>query len=86
MVSEKQNSSVDPNTVRNIKLGVGILLLLSAAMNLLFDNSASLSSGRWSWVYNIITDTFGIHAYAMLKVVGGVFCIAMSANNKSRNT
>ena len=83
MLPSKENPTAVPNSARKIFLVIGILFLLDAAMNLFFDNAASLSTGRWSWIYNAVTAVFGIHAYPALQAAVGVFCIALAGSKAS---
>jgi hypothetical protein len=75
---------VDPEYVSRIRLAVGLLFLINALFNLFFGDPASLSTGRWSWVYRNVTATFGPVSYPILQAVIGLAFIAWS-RRKSQN-
>lgn len=62
----------DPKSLRNIRLGFGFLYLFLAFFNILHNNSESLSTGRWSWIYRSITATFGPYGYPAFQAIVGI--------------
>ncbi|SBT09508.1 hypothetical protein PROAA_3260002 [Candidatus Propionivibrio aalborgensis] len=77
--------SIDPEHVRRIRLAIGVMALVLAIFNLFFGDPITLSTGRWSWVYRMITELFGIYGYPIFQATIGVACIAWS-RRKSSNT
>ncbi|MBT9520641.1 MAG: hypothetical protein IV101_07070 [Dechloromonas sp.] len=75
---------IDPGYVSRIRLAVGLLFLINALFNLFFGDPASLSTGRWSWVYRNVAATFGPISYPILQAVIGLAFIAWS-RRKAQN-
>ena len=48
--------SIDPEHVRRIRLAIGVMALVLAIFNLFFGDPITLSTGRWSWVYRMISN------------------------------
>ncbi|WP_428827548.1 hypothetical protein ACLIKD_05850 [Azonexus sp. IMCC34842] len=69
---------IDPEHVSRIRLAVGLLFLINALSNVYFGDPASLSTGRWSWVYRLVTATFGTIGYPILQAIIGLAFIAWS--------
>jgi len=86
MKFEDQNLfSIDPKHISRIRLAVGIMFLIAAFFNFFSQNSATLSTGRWSWIYRTITATFGFYGYPVLQAVIGLACIAWSRHKSSKD-
>jgi len=83
-MSSRNPLQIDPEHVSRIRLAVGLLFLINAFSNLFFSDPASLSTGRWSWVYRSVTAAFGTISYPILQAIIGLAFIAWS-RRKSQN-
>jgi hypothetical protein len=77
-LEDKKFFSIDPDYIRHGRLAIGVLFLLDVPINLFFGNPASLSTGRWSWIYLSVTEMFGPYGYPLLHVAIGLLFIAWS--------
>jgi len=74
---------IDPEHVSRIRLAIGLLFLINALSNLFYGDPASLSTGRWSWVYRSVTAAFGTISYPILQAIIGLAIIAWSRSKSS---
>jgi hypothetical protein len=76
---------IDASSASRARLALGIVLLMSAISNLLWEPT-SMSSGRWSWLFQTISTTFGVYGWPAIKALLGVLAIASSrkSSNQSR--
>jgi hypothetical protein len=64
------------------RLAIGIIFLLLALSNY-FGEDTSMSSGRWSWLYQMISANFGNLGWPAMQALLGVLFIAWSRKQSS---
>jgi len=77
--------SIDPGHIRRIRLAVGLIMLIAAASNFFFPAPDSLSTGRWSWVYLMVTNAFGPNGYAAVQALIGIVCVVWSRQQSAQS-
>lgn len=75
--------SIDPTHVKRIKLAVGLMFLILAGSNFLIPSPTSLSTGRWSWLYLLITETLGPYGYPAIQAAIGCAMIFFAFRSES---
>lgn len=81
---DKNLFSIDPEHIRRVRLFGGILFITLASMDFLNPSSASLSTGRWSWIYRAVTEAFGPYGYPIFETIIGVSFIVWSRRKSSK--
>jgi hypothetical protein len=81
---DKNLFSIDPEHIRRVRLVAGVVFLTLAVMDFMSPNSASLSTGRWSWLYRMVTEAFGPYGYVILEAIVGLAFIAWSRCKSSK--
>jgi len=81
---DKNLFSIDPEHISRIRLAGGVLFLTLAVLDFMDPNRASVSSGRLSWIHQVITEVFGLYGYAIFQTLIGVAFIISSRRKSSK--
>lgn len=65
------------------RLAIGLVFLVLALTNFL-DDATPMSSGRWSWLYQLVSTAFGRYGWAVMEAIVGIIFIVWSQATKRK--
>lgn len=72
----------DERQASRIRLATGILFIVLAIWNFV-DPSDSMLSGRWSWLYRFVINTFGPFGWPVMQLLLGIVFLIWSKKRSS---